>query len=153
MEDKSKLLIAVIFILLIILGFIVLNQQVNNSKNQVKVGATTFSIPNGFYEGSLNSDGDVNITNGYDTFFLKECGKGNMTKYIKDYKNYKNNTTKNMSITNFTVDNTLVYKSTMLNESYIIHYWFKHDGIVYSMYTWSGNKKSDTIVSDLIKLN
>ena len=94
---KKKLISIILIIILVIVGLMVFYQH-NDSKNQIKVGATSFTLPEGFYQGSMNDANDYNITNGYDTLFLKECGNKNISKYINEYKNYKNRGTDNKSV-------------------------------------------------------
>lgn len=150
MKKKSILVILVIIILLAIAGAYALNQP-NDSDTQVKVGSATFNLPNGFHSVASDKDDVVNITNGYDTLLLKECGEKNITKYTKSY--VKNAKDKNLSVQmkNFTADNVVVYKSKLVNNTKNIHYWFEHDGNVYTCYTYDGNDNTDNVVVDLIK--
>ena len=151
MEKKFGLIILIVILFLAIFGFMFFNQY-NNAENQIKVGNTLFNLPEGFHQGTANKANDINVTNGYDTLFFKECGDSNITKYIKEYKNYKheeNNTTID-NINNFTVKNIVVYKSTVVNESSSIHYWFDYNNKTYSIYTWSANGNCDSIVKDIV---
>ena len=136
---------------MVIVGLMVFYQH-NDSKNQIKVGATSFTLPEGFYQGSMNDANDYNITNGYDTLFLKECGNKNISKYINEYKNYKNRGTDNKSVilNNFTVNKIVVFKSTIVNESSNFHYWFNYNNKTYSIYTLNGNSNSDNIVKNIL---
>ena len=125
----------------------------NTNNNQVKVGAATFTVPEGFQVGSLNKHNDTNITNGYDTVFIKDCGNDNITKYTKEYAKYlksKDNTTK-VKTKNFTVGDTVVYKVHAANQTSNLHYWFEYNGEIYSIYSWSASDNTDKIVTDLIK--
>lgn len=145
--NKKSILLIVIVIIVVIGGVIAFTTFNNNS--QVSVGNAKFKLPSGFHEGTLNSAGDVNITNGYDTVFIKEHNESNITKCLKDYKKYKRDNNRTVKISNFTVNNTLVYKTTVKNES-TIHYWFEHNGKVYSIYSWSKNNNFNDIATDLI---
>ena len=152
MEKKFGLIIFIVILLLVIFGFMFFNQY--HPENQIKVGNTIFGLPEGFHQGTNNTENDINITNGYDTLFFKECGDDNITKYINKYKKYihdKNNNTTVVKINNFTVDNILIYKSTIVNDSSTIHYWFEYNNKTYSIYTWSGNNNYNNIVKDIVK--
>ena len=151
MERKSILIAVVIILLVAIIGYLGYNQFVAND-NQVKVGAATFTLPDGFHKGTPLKNGDTNITNGYDDFFIKDCGKDNITKYPKKYVKSiekKDNTTK-VKIKNFTVNDTVVYKASIVNKTSNVHYWFDYNGEVYLIYSWSANKNFEKIVTDLI---
>ncbi|WP_406532112.1 hypothetical protein [Methanobrevibacter sp.] len=147
MEKKSILMILVILVLIFITGA----SASADFNTQAKVGSSTFDLPNGFHTVDSDKSDLVNITNGYDTLLLKECGTDNITKYVKTYvKNLKEDN-KTVKVKNFTVDDIMVYKSVVVNDTDNLHYWFNHDGKVYVCYTHNGNDKTDSIVKDLIK--
>ena len=142
----------VIVILIAAVGYFGYNQYIVKDKH-VKVGAATFTLPEGYHVGTLNKNNDTNITNGYDAIFLRDCGNDNITKYIKNFvklKKSKENTTK-VKVKNFTVDDTIVYKVYSANNTSNVHYWFEHNGEVYTIYSWSASRSTDKIVTDLIK--
>ena len=149
MNKKSIVAILLIIILLLIIGFMAFN-QFNNSENQIKIGNATFILPDGFHEGTPNKAGDINITNGYDTLFLKECGKDNITKYTKQYVKNKQKNNISVHMKKFTVDDAVIYKSSITNKSNSVSYWFNYNNEVYSIYCWSANKNTDKIVTDII---
>lgn len=148
MKSKS-ILIIIIVVILAIIGVMAFTSSTNDG-SQVKVGDATFKMPSGFHEGASNSAGDVNITNGYDTVFIKEHNTNNITQVIKEYKKYKHKENRTVKITNSTINNIPVYKSDVKNESYTIHYWFVYNDKVYSIYTWGGDSNFDSIATDLI---
>lgn len=152
MEKKSILMILIVVILIVTVGFLSFN-QFTNSENHVAVGDATFILPEGFYKGTPNNSGDINITNGYDTLFLKVYNDSNMTKHAKEYSTnkHKQNNNSVVKFKNFTVGDVLVCKATVVNESSTVHYWFDYHGKTYSIYTWSASNKIDNIVTDLIK--
>ena len=147
--EKKTILILVIGLVLVIIGGALFTTFNNNS--QVSVGDAVFKLPSGFHKGQSNSAGDINITNDYDSAFIKEYETDNITKVIKDYKNYKNDENHTVKISNSTINNITVYKSSVTNETYTIHYWFVYKNKVYSIYTWGGGKNFDSIATDLIK--
>ena len=149
MEKKSILMILVIIILVVVIGTFAFNLS-TASNTQVKVGSSTFNLPDCFYEVNSSKPNVVNITNGYDDAYLKECGDKNITKYVKKYADDIKESNKTVKIKNFTVDNVVVYKC-VVNNTNKIHYWFNHDGKVYTCYTYKGSNNMDDIVTDLIK--
>lgn len=155
MEKKSIILIVIA--ILVVIGGVMAYNTFNNTTDDthVKVGDATFELPSGFHEGKTNNAGDVNITNGYDSVFIKEYDHGNVTKCINDYKKYKNNTNQTVKVSTVDINNITVYKSSIVNETNTIHYWFDYKDKVYSIYTWGGtdggSDNIESIASDLIK--
>ena len=151
MNNKSIILIAIVIVIVAIVGFVSYNPFAS-ADNQVKVGAATFTMPEGFHVGT-DYNNETNITNGYDTVLLEDCGNDNISKYIKQYikfKKSKDNTTK-VKTQNFTVDDTVVYKVYPVNHTSTVHYWFKHDGEVYHMHNPNVGENFEKIVIDLIR--
>ena len=150
MEKKSILMILIIIILVVVIGAFAYN-QFSGQNTQLKVGSSTFNLPDGFYEVNSSMPDVVNISNGYDTFLLKECGNDDATKYAKKYvKDVKDNN-QSAIIKNFTVDDVVVYKSSIVNNTHNFHYWFNHNGKAYTIGTYQGSNNMDNIVKDLIK--
>ena len=151
MNQKSILIILAVIIIVAIGGFVSYN-QFSAAGNNVEVGSAIFSLPDGFNVGP-NHKNDTNITNGYDTVLVRDCGSDNVSKYIKKYiinEKYKDNTTK-IKLKNFTVDNTVVYKAYPVNHTSDVRYWFEHNGEVYLFYHWNASDNFENIVTDLIK--
>ena len=125
--------------------------KLSDSDSTFKVGATTFNMPDGYHEGTPNEFGATNITNGTNSIFIVENNDSNIMSYITEYENYINNSRhQSMSIVNFTIDNTQIYKTDNKDDPNIIHYWFVKNKKTYDIYTWDGNKKMDSIVINMI---
>lgn len=146
MEIKKIIGILIIVLIIIICGVTLFN----SFNNDVTVGNTTFSLPNGFQNAGFTDSGNVNISNGYESIYIHEFDDNNITKHVNEYVNdrIENNFTSNL--TNFTVGNKVVYKTVIINQTHSMHYWFINDNKTYSIYTWDGIPKMDQIVSDLI---
>ena len=142
MDNKLKIL-AIIF-LLISAGLIL-----NDYFNALKLENYQFDLPEGFHSVGNNKNGDMKITNGKATLFISKFNADDLNKSINSYKEHcaKNNYVVKES--NITLNNIDIYKitETKLGST---HYWFTHDGIGYSIYTWNKVENSDDIVSDLI---
>ena len=150
--NKKTILLIIIIILLIAVGGFFAYKHLNTASaqnNQVKVGQATFNLPEGFKETASNKTGYNNITNGYDTFLMKECGSDNITKYVKAYKKHAEKYNKTVNIKHYTVNDTVVYKSTS-NQSKSIHYWFTINGTVYTCYSRSNDENMENILSNII---
>ena len=149
MNKKLIVAILVIIILLVIIGFTDLS-QFYNSQNQINVGNDTFILPDGFHEGTPKNE-YTNITNGYDTIFLKECGADNITKYTKQYIKNKQNNNTSVHMKKFTVNDTLAYKASLDNNPNAVRYWFNYNDKVYTIYSLNANNNTDKIVKDIIR--
>ena len=66
-----------------------------------------------------------------------------LSNLMKRIQLWANNDTKDINIT--------VYKTTIVNQTHSIHYWFVKNNNGYSIYTWDGDKKTDKMVEDLIR--
>lgn len=146
--NKKSILIIAIALILVVIGFMAFT---TDNSSQVRVGDALFELPTGFHEGTPNSAGDVNITNGYDTVFIKEYNQSNITKCINSYKNYKKTTNNSVKLSNSSIGDTEVYKSTLANQSNAIHYWFVYKDKVYSIYSGKDSSNIEDIAPDLIK--
>ena len=135
----------IIIIIICLLGFGIFNNQ-----NTVNVGNATFHLPDGFQEKGVIKSGDINISNGYESFYIHDYKDKNLEEHVKDYIIDRKNKSFKVELTNFTVNDTLVYKTVIVNQTHSIHYWFMKDGDVFSIYTWDGIPKMNKIVSDLI---
>lgn len=145
--EKKYLLI--IFILVVIIGFMGY-VQFFQAEEQIEVGDVNFTLPNGFHQGTPNSQGDINITNGTVSIFIAKYDGTNVTPYINRYQDNVNKTNNTVSSSNFTIDDINVYKS--VNEGTgSKHYWFVKNNNVYSIYVWSDYENIDNIIFDLIK--
>ena len=70
MEKKTYLIIVLIAII-IVMGITFLN-PLTQPEGKIKVGEVNFELPDGYYEGNLNKLGDVNLTNGTNSIFIKK---------------------------------------------------------------------------------
>lgn len=127
----------------------VYNEYTNT--NTFHVGETQFILPDGYHEGHLNEVGDINITNGNNSIFFVEYNDTDIDKYIQGYSQYKSENNRSILITNFTIDNTIVYKATNKEDMNIARYFFTNNNKTYSIYNWDSNTELDNIVSNLIK--
>ena len=145
----DKKILGIIIILTIIVGAFILVYETNYVHNSVKVGNTYFTLPYGYHE--VNTNGHINITDGNTPMGLGVHEDSDIDKYIDKY--IKLNEKKNVSVKihEFKVNDVIIHKSLVENNTRVIHYWFINDGKVYEFYTWFGNSKTDEVVSDLIK--
>ncbi len=147
---KIKILIILLFILIMLaFGFLVFN-QFYPQEDHILVGDVNFTLPPGFHEGTINSIGDVNITNGTHTLFIAYYNDNNITKYVQMYTNGSNQTNYTYSISNFTIDDIFVCKAVN-DQGGAEHFWFVKNNHVYSVYDWEKYDDIDRIFFDLIK--
>ena len=149
MNKKSIVIILVFIILLLIIGFMAFN-QFNYSQNQIKIEDVTLVLPEGFHEGTPNKEGHTNITNGYDTLFIKKCGSDNINKYTKQFVKDKQKENASAHIKKLNIGDKEYYKGSITNKTNIARYWFDYNGEVYLIYSWTANKNTDKIVTDII---
>ena len=141
-------LIILISILLIIGGFIIVNQHSN--QQQIIVGDISYNLPSGYHVENFDKNNDTLIVNDDDKIFLAVYGKNNVTEYINDYIKYKKQNNTTVQITNFSVNGIDVYKSKIPNDENNTHYWFKKGNKVYSIYSYVNHPNRDVIVMELI---
>lgn len=149
MKKKYKILILILIISLFLIGIIGYLNIFN--QNQIQIGGQNFKLPNGYYEGSLNDAGDVNLTNGYNTIFIACYDGNNTSQYVEKTKSFVESQNFTPIITNFTFKNIYVDKLTLENNTQYSHYWFKKDNKIFDIYTWDGNNNMDKMVSNLIE--
>lgn len=148
MEKKTKLLIFIIIILLLVIGFMSYNNYI--SKNQTKIGETTFIIPSGYYEGPQNNLGHKNITDGNHSIYITEYADNNVTGHLNDMNNYFKNRNHSTKISNFTYNGILVHELTLPNDQTCSYYYFENNNRTYSVYTWNSNENIEKILHDII---
>ena len=149
MGRKFKILIIIIIVLfLAVFAFNMFSSDLL-SQNSENVENIKFELPENYYEGSINKNGDINITNGNDTIFLSEFDAKDLNKSITSYEDYclKNNYT--ILKSNLTMGNVNIYKFEDANSG-SSHYWFVKDDKGYSIYTWQKVDGIDNIVEDLL---
>ena len=147
MKKTHIVLCLLIIIILIIIGTVLFNNSVE--KNQVQIGNTIFSMPSG-YSIRQSNETEANITNGFNTIIISKCNNNTIQKQIDDYKTLKEKDNNTIYVTNITINNLIVYKATVTNNTSYIHYWFKYNDETYTVYSWNANKNMDEIVSELI---
>ena len=139
-------IIVILVIIIAIMGF----SMLTSSGNQVNIENTIFDIPSGFHQGEMSKLNHVNLTNGKESIFIYKCSGNDIEQIIEEYEDYKKSENDSVSTSNFTVNNTIVYKST-INNTKTVHYWFEYGDKVYSIYTWGVQGDIDEIVSNIIK--
>ena len=149
MENNRKLIIAIIIILIAAIG-IFSYIQYQDSFSSIKLGKTTFKIPEGYKQVESDDNNTVNINNGKKLIYISSKGNGDFNKTIQDYVNTFEENNRPTIVTNFTVDNVLVYKLSLKNES-ACYYWFKNNGELYNIYKWGKTGDIETEVFDLIR--
>ena len=151
MKGKFKILIIIIIALfLAVFAFSMFSSDLSDQNSEkVENIVLKFELPENYYEGKINKNGDMNITNGNDTIFLSEFDAKDLNKSITAYEEYciKNNYT--ILKSNLTVNNINIYKFED-SHSGSTHYWFVKDDKGYSIYTWQKVNGIDNIVEDLI---
>ena len=150
MDKKVGIILLVVIILIGCIGYMEFNKT-SGGEDTVVIGDATFKLPSGYHvEASNASDGSINISNGDKSFYLLKYDTNNVEKCIKEYLNYKKSAHYNITVTNTTVGNVKLYKSTIAETPDTVHYWFKLGKKVYSIYSWDKNEDLDNIVADLI---
>lgn len=141
-----KKLVVIILLLLIIFG----SFWMIYSPNHFKVGNAFFSIPDGFK--TIENNDFVNLTNGNEYIcFIKNNENEDINKSIKNFVEIKQKDNISVKITNFTINDVNVFKSSENKGSQISYYWFIKNGMMYKIFTLSGNSNTDDLVRDEIK--
>ncbi|WP_405305364.1 hypothetical protein [Methanobrevibacter sp.] len=143
---NKKILLIIVLLVCVVAGFFIFNFA--GAQNYVNVNNAEFMVPEGYQV--IDQNYSVNLTKG-DNFICikKNISANNIKDAINDYikaKEDKNHTT---NLSNFTVNNTLVYKVTV-DGSHIVHYWFEKDGNIQELYTRTSEADTDKLISDMI---
>ena len=133
MDKKWIALICIIIIVVIALGAF----YTFSTPDKVKVGDSTFKIPEGYHVDKSEDNNVTNLTDGKHNIYIKKYDDKKIQKHIESYINRSELKNKTVKISNFTVGKTLVYKTT-LNGTNTIHYWFVKNNNTYNIY--SGDK-------------
>lgn len=147
---KNSYLIIVLIGILIATGIVFLNTYAQ-PEGTIKVGDVYFGIPEGYHEGTLNQLGDVNLTNGTNSIFIKKHDSGDLYKKIKEYEEYKKTENTTVTVSNFKINDELVYKTVSDHDANVNHYWFLKNNKVYSIYSLQKNEDIDKIATNMIK--
>ena len=132
--DKKWLLISLIFCILIIaIGFFVLN-----SNNVVQVGSTSFKLPDGYVEGTPNQFGAVNLTDGKYSIFVVEHNGTDVKKYINEYnKDFVKTKNRTIDVLTLNIEGLDMYKSSNVDNPNNVHYWVVKNGKTFEFYKWA----------------
>ena len=114
------------------------------AESTFSTGSTEFNMPQGYYIGTPNDQDAINITDGSKSVFIYEHEDNNIEKYVNHYTKEG----QKIKPTNYTIDNTVVFKANNNNK---IHYWFIKNNKTYDVYIWEPNENIDSIVETLIK--
>lgn len=148
MNKKSKVLIVIICILLLVFGiFLYQNQTVK----KINVGDTQFSIPSGYNEQVI-SKSLVKFTSGNNVFYINEKNSTDINHFVNLYVNHKNKTeNKSVEISQFQSNGQNIYKSVVSDNVSVVHYWFLKNGKCYEIYTGTADSNMDNLISDIVK--
>lgn len=130
-------------------GFFNKNSNVSH-ETSVEVGDIVYNLPSGYHVGSSDRNLSANISDGSNSLYLTFFKDDNVTRHFEEYKAEKLASNKSVTLTKFSINDTLVYRSNIVDDPGFIHYWFAYNKKVYSISTWDGNNDTDQIVSNLI---
>lgn len=147
--DKKYILIILLVVILLAIGVTFYSGSFN--QNKISVGNAEFTIPDGYHKGVNNQLNDLNLTNGYNSIFFAKYDGEDVESSVDEMSAFIKNQNQTPYLTNFTVDNVLVHKLTIINNTQYYRYWFVDNGVTYCIYTWDGNANTDNLVTDLIK--
>lgn len=147
--EKPMKIICLCVIIILCVSFIIYHVNYSNNKDSVKIDHTYFTLPNGYYK--LNSgDNFLNITNGTTELYLYCFNDSDIIGHVENYTKMKNKDNITIEKSQFTINNTEVYKSYVKNETQVCHYWFVNDNKVYEMFTWHATPNTDKIVEKMV---
>lgn len=129
-----------IIILLLIIGFLLFN-NFSTQNSTVKIGDAVFTLPNGYKEDGVNEYGALTITNGTNSIYLVEHNDKDISKHVSEYENVTNYKNETMRIENFTMNNTLFYKTNNVDNPNTVHIWFVKNNNTYDIYKFDKNSK------------
>ena len=145
----NKWFIIVCIIILLVVGFIAFNTFTNH-ETEVKIGDSTFQIPEGYHIEKSKKDDVTNLTNGTNNIYIQKYDDKKVKKHIDSYINKTKQSNKTVKISNFTVGKTLVYKAN-IDRSSAVHFWFVKDNTTYAIYSLDKNPEIDSITTKLIE--
>lgn len=143
---NKKIIIGILIIVLLLL--VSSSIMMFSDKDHIKVENTKFKIPEGYTV--TNADKYYNLTNGIDSICIeKKVGNLDLNTTIDHYLKIKKEENISTQVSNFTVDNLIVYKVNTKNSG-ACHYWYEDNGKVYSMFTLNKSPNIDPLVVSLI---
>lgn len=165
---KKKLILTIIIILVVVfaLCFFVLsdstlipNNGLNNkkvsqcgfidSKGNINVGNISYSLPEGYKQGETNNFGHISITNGSNEIFFGVYYDKTIDDLTEEYMNYTTSHNQTATKSKFT-QNSLDITRYVNDQVGANHYWFKHNGKIYTIYTWVKTPNDDEVITKLI---
>lgn len=146
---KSTIMIVIIVFLLLIIGFMVYFESFNIN-NKLTMDDVNFTLPDGFHIGNPNNAGDINLTDGNISIFIKNYDDADIVRYVNSYSNLSEKNNYTIISSNFTIDNIVVYKSVN-NDTGSEYFWFVKNNKVFNIYVWGNYTNVDTKIFDLIK--
>ena len=150
---KILLIIGVFILLLCVVGAFLYFNNTNtntNDNNTFTVGPAKFTLPEGYKVTETKND-SAKISNKFNSVSIVCYNDKNIKKYVDKYVKMKEKDNHSVNLTNLTVNNHMVYKSELDNDSSNVHYWFKYGNSTYSIYSPDANKNMDKLVNQLLK--
>lgn len=147
MDNKSKIILILTVVIIILCSIFIFHQD----SQKGEIGNTYFDLPNGFHEKKIQSN-HVNITNGDVALLFTEYGENitDINVVVNYYITTKKNESLKCDLNEKMMNNTKVYKTTISNNTNIMHYWFIKNGRIYEISTHNGNSNTDNIVQGII---
>lgn len=145
----EKKWIALIFVIILLVVGLIAFYNFSTQENEVKIGNSTFKLPNGYFIGNSNNN-ITNLTDGTHEIYIGSYNDKNINKHVDSYVNDSMDNNRSIKISNFTVGKTLVYKSN-IKDSKTVHYWFVKNKNTYNIYSVDKNSEIDSTVIKLIE--
>lgn len=146
MEKKSIFILVIIIIALLAICIMAFN---HTSENKFTVGDAEFTLPDG-YEVKSNKD-VVTIANGGKNFSITSYNDSKIDKHINEYKTSKEKNNKTITVSHITdKNNKQLVKSTVVNATSNVHYWFNYHGKTYTIYTSNAGEDADQTVFKMV---
>ena len=150
MQIKSIYVILIIVVMLLVFGFTSLN-NLSNLDPTVKFGNVEFTLPDNYYKKDTTDSGNVVITDGDKEITILRYDDKNVKNHIQKYEDYVKSKNQTIKLKDFKAGGMQVYKSTINENSKVIHYWFVKNGKTYSIYTSNADKNTGDIILNMIK--
>lgn len=152
-NKKYLLIIGIIILILCVVGaFLYFNNANTNPKDNstFTVGQAEFTLPEGYKVTETKND-SAKISNKFNTVSIVCYNDKNIKKYVNKYIKMKEKENHTVNLSNITINNHMVYKSELDNDSSNVHYWFKYGNSTYSLYSADANKHMDSLANQLIR--
>ena len=119
-----------------------------SSQNFVKIANVCFYFPKSFY--SVGDKNSAKITDENYTIYFSVHHNSDIHNCILNYQKMKKNDCLKLDFSRCDINNLKVCKSIIVDDEYIMHFWFEYKGDVYEIYTWDGNSDVKKIILDII---